>query len=110
MKKPDAEYVAPYISNLHVNLLVDVYEPRIKEDLTKLLVESPSDSFDRFVKVPDGGRENDGNFVLLEDLVAANLDLLLPSTKVLSHHKFRVTRNAEIEVRADEHTDFLTTM
>jgi polyphosphate kinase len=47
---------------------------------------------------------------LLEDLVASNLDLLFPSIKVLSHHKFRVTRNAEIEVSADEHTDFLTTM
>jgi polyphosphate kinase len=109
MKKSNVEYVAPYISNLHVNLLVVVDDPRMKEDTTKLFVESPSDRFDRFVKVPtlnDG--END--FILLEDLVAANLDLLLPSAKILRHHRFRVTRNAEIDVRADEETDFLTTM
>jgi polyphosphate kinase len=112
MKRPNAEYVAPYISNLHVNLLVVVDDPRMKEALTKLLVESPSDSFDRFVSVPtlSGARDREGEFMLLEDLVAANLDLLLPSTRILSHHKFRVTRNAEIDVRADEDTDFLTTM
>ena len=112
MKKTDAEYVAPYISNLHVNLLVDVDEPRMEETSTKLLVESPSDRFDRFVIVPAGGQgsTDETNFLLLEDLVAANLDLLLPSTRVHSCHKFRVTRNAEIDVRPDENTDFLTTM
>ena len=112
MKKPDVEYVAPYISNLHVNLLVVVDEPRLTETSSKLLVESPSDKFDRFVVVPsaDEGGNGENNFVLLEDLVAANLDLLLPSTKIHSCHKFRVTRNAEIEVRPEANTDFLTTM
>jgi len=114
MKKPDVEYVAPYISNLHVNLLVQVDEPTLEEASTNLLVESPSDNFDRFVAVPaptvSEGSSDESNFILLEDLVAANLDLLLPSTRVHSHHKFRVTRNAEIDVRADENTDFLTTM
>ena len=112
MKKPDVEYVAPYISNLHVNLLVVVDEPRLTETSSKLLVESPSDKFDRFVAVPsaDEGGNGEDNFVLLEDLVAVNLDLLLPSTKIHSCHKFRVTRNAEIEVRPEANTDFLTTM
>lgn len=111
MKKPDVEYVAPYISNLHVNLLVSVDEPRVKEAPTKLLVESPSDKFDRFVSVPTPTTaEPSSDFILLEDLVATNLDLLLPSMRVQSYHKFRVTRNAEIEVRADPNTDFLTTM
>jgi polyphosphate kinase len=114
MKKPDADYVAPYISNLHVNLLVVVDETRLEEDSTKLLVESPSDRFDRFVPVPttpvsEGGND-ENNFMLLEDLVAANLDLLLPSTRIRACYRFRVTRNAEIEVRPDPNTDFLTTM
>jgi polyphosphate kinase len=112
MKKPDVEYVAPYISNLHVNLLVVVNHPRMEETPTKLLVESPSDSFDRFVTVPttSGGVAEENSFMLLEDLVAANLDLLLPSSRIQSCHKFRVTRNAEIDVRPDVNTDFLTTM
>ena len=110
MRKPDADYVAPYISNLHVNLLVVVDEPRIKEDYAKLLIESPTDRFDRFVAVPEMNGNGESNFVLLEDLVSSNLDLLLPSTKILSRHKFRVTRNAEIDVRASDGADFLTTM
>jgi len=112
MKKPDAEYVAPYVSNLHVNLLVVADDPRMKETSTKLIVEAPTDNFDRFIRVPasnDDGTDDD-NFILLEDLVAANLDLLFPSAKILSHYKFRVTRNAEIDVRIDEHTEFLTNM
>lgn len=112
MKKPDADYVAPYVSNLHVNLLVVSDDPRMKEASTKLIVEAPTDSFDRFLRVPasNDSRKGDDVFILLEDLVAANLDLLFPSTKILRHYKFRVTRNAEIDVRIDEHTEFLTNL
>jgi polyphosphate kinase len=111
MKKPDAEYVAGYISNLHVNLLVVANDPRMSEAPTKLLVEAPTDTFDRFIRIPPvESRKNEDDFILLEDLVASNLDLLFPAAKILSHYKFRVTRNAEIDVVADEKTDFLTTM
>jgi polyphosphate kinase len=111
MKRPDAEYVAPYVSNLHVNLLVLSDDPRMKETSTKLIVEAPTDSFDRFVRVPAlNGLAEEDNFILLEDLVAANLDLLFPSAKILGYYKFRVTRNAEIDVKVDEHTEFLTNM
>ena len=113
MKKPNADYVAPYITNLHVDLLVVGDDPRMEESSTKLMVEMPTDTFGRFIRVPDSGDSGDivqDNFVLLEDLVAANLDLLFPSLRVRGCYKFRVTRNAEIDVKADENTDFLTTM
>ena len=113
MKKPNADYVAPYITNLHVDLLVVGDDPRMEESSTKLMVEMPTDTFGRFIRVPDSGDSRDivqDNFVLLEDLVAANLDLLFPSLRVRGCYKFRVTRNAEIDVKADENTDFLTTM
>src|SRR5208282_3413186 len=112
MKKPDADYVATYISNLHVDLLVVGDDSRMKEASTKL-IEVPTDTFGRFIQVPDSGESCDpvqDNFVLLEDLVAANLDLLFPSIRVRDCYKFRVTRNAEIDTQADENTDFLTTM
>lgn len=111
MKKIDAEYVAQYISNLHVNLLVLASDPKIGDTPTKFLVEAPSDIFDRFIRVPSSNnRQNEDHFILLEDLIASNLDLLFPSAQILNHHKFRVTRNAEIAIIADEKTDFLTTM
>ncbi len=112
MKKPDEEYFSGYISNLHTNLLVMANDPRLRETSTNVIVEAPTDNFDRFIGIPtsSGRREGVDNFILLEDLVGANLDLLFPSTRILGHYKFRVTRNAEIDVVADENTDFLTTM
>ena len=112
MKKPDAEYVAPYISNLHVNLLVESSDPRMKEASTKLIVEAPTENFDRFIRVPASnyGRKSGDSFILLEDIVATNLDLLFPSARILKRYKFRVTRNAEIEVRMDERAEFLANM
>jgi polyphosphate kinase len=113
MKKPDVDYVATYITNLHVNLLVVGDDPRLKETSTKFMVEVPSDNFGRFIRVPDPGGVRDvtqDNFVLLEDLIVANLDLLFPSVRIRDSYKFRVTRNAEIDTKADENTDFLTTM
>ena len=111
MKKPDADYVAGYISNLHVNLLVVANDPRMSEAPTKLLVEAPTDTFDRFIRIPPvESHKDEDNFILLEDLVASNLDLLFPLARILGYYKFRVTRNAEIDVVADEKTDFLTTM
>ena len=84
----------------------------MRETSTRVIVEAPTDNFDRFIRIPTlGGRlEGVDNFILLEDLVGANLDLLFPSTRILGHYKFRVTQNAEIDVKADEKTDFLTTM
>jgi len=113
MKKPNADYVATYISNLHVNLIVVGDDPRMREASTKFMIEVPTDTFGRFIRVPDSGETGgvmQDNFVLLEDLVAANLDLLFPSVRVRDCYKFRVTRNAEIDTKADENTDFLTTM
>ncbi len=112
MKKADVEYFSSYISNLHINLLVVGSDPRLRETSTKVIVEAPTDNFDRFIRIPksSGRREGVDNFILLEDLVGANLDLLFPSTRILGHYKFRVTQNAEIDVKADENTDFLTTM
>ncbi|MGA3296849.1 MAG: polyphosphate kinase 1 [Candidatus Bathyarchaeia archaeon] len=112
MKKPNEEYLSPYVSNLHINLLVVAKDPRLRETSTKRIVEAPTDNFDRLVRIPTPSDRREGvdNFILLEDLVSANLDLLFPSTQILRHYKFRVTRNAEIDVKADENTDFLTTM
>jgi polyphosphate kinase len=112
MKKPHEEYFSPYISNLHINLLVVANDPRLRETSTKVIVEAPTDNFGRFIGIPKSSDRREGvdNFILLEDLVGANLDLLFPSARILGHYKFRVTRNAEIDVKADEKTDFLTTM
>lgn len=52
MKKTNEEYLSPYVSNLHINLLVVAKDPRLKEASTKHIVEAPTDHFDRFVRIP----------------------------------------------------------
>ena len=43
----------------------------------------------------------------LEDVIAANLEELFPGMKILEHHTFRVTRDAELEVDDDGAEDLL---
>ena len=46
-------------------------------------------------------------YVLLEQIIAANLDTLFPGMEVLEHHLFRVTRNADLAIEEDEADDLL---
>ena len=42
--------------------------------------------------------------MLLEQVIAANLDVLFPGMEVLGHHLFRVTRNADLSSRKTKPT------
>ena len=43
-------------------------------------------------------------------MIAAHLDQLFPGMKIVTHHPFRVTRDADIEVEVDEADDLLETL
>jgi polyphosphate kinase len=45
--------------------------------------------------------------VLLEQIIAANLDALFPGMAVIEHHLFRVTRNADLEIEEEEAPDLM---
>src|SRR5262245_55210030 len=47
-------------------------------------------------------------FVLLEDLIEANIEALFPGMKPEGCHRFRVTRDADIEIREEEAEDLLS--
>jgi polyphosphate kinase len=46
-------------------------------------------------------------FVWLEDLIANNLADLFPGYEIIEAHQFRITRNADFEIEADEASDLL---
>jgi polyphosphate kinase len=50
---------------------------------------------------------SNSKFVLLEDLIEANIQSLFPGMKPGSCHRFRVTRDADIEIREVEAEDLL---
>ncbi len=88
----DEAHPFPFISNLSVNLLVEVHDPAEK-DPHLVRIKTPSSSrTPRLMKI---GETN--CYVLLEEVIAGNLDLLLPGAAILSAAVFRVTRNAIVE-------------
>jgi polyphosphate kinase len=90
----DPAHPFPFISNLSLSLAV-LSRETTDEELTFTRIKIPQNQ-PRFVEVP----ETDHNYVLIEDVIEANLDLLLPNVNIVDVSKFKVTRNAE--VRRDE--------
>jgi len=79
----------PFISNLSLSLAV--LSTETGEDTTFTRIKIPSNQ-PRLVDVPDTSEQ----YVLIEKLIEANLDMLLPGLDILDVSKFRVTRNAEV--------------
>jgi polyphosphate kinase len=98
----DPAHPFPYISNLSLSLAVVVQDVASGEERFARVKVPPL--LPRFVAVPDSSR-----FVPLEQVIAAHLDELFPGMKVLAHHPFRVTRDADIEL-SDESEDLLAAM
>ncbi|ELZ49345.1 polyphosphate kinase [Halorubrum coriense DSM 10284] len=85
----DPAHPFPFISNLSLSLAV--LSTETGEETTFTRIKIPPNQ-PRLIEVPDASEQ----YVLIEDLIEANLDLLLPGLTVLDVSKFRVTRNAEV--------------
>lgn len=82
----DAEHPFPFISNLGLNLAIQVGKGAKKRFVR---IKVPSNR-PRWVPVRDGA-----GFVPLEQVIANNLDQLFPKVKAIKAHYFRVTRAAK---------------
>ncbi|MDT7809047.1 MAG: polyphosphate kinase [Acidobacteriota bacterium] len=110
----DQGHPFPYISNLSLNLALMV-EPMPEHGITRSLTGKVEPRFAR-IKVPllvprlvpvgDG----ETKFVLLEELITANLESLFPRMRLSHCHAFRVTRDADVDVREEEANDLLSMM
>ena len=109
----DPSHPFPYISGGSLNLGLMV-RPKLNRRTEKfvinhdnffLRIKIPS-SIKRFVPVSEGA----SRFVLLEDLVASNVKMLVPEAHSSICHAFRITRDADIELREAEASDLLEMM
>ena len=107
----DPSHPFPYISPLSVNIGLIVHPPKnMKLISSRKVVDS------RFVRikvpsvlprlVPVG--TSSSRFVLLEEIIEANIEALFPGMIPGSCHRFRVTRDADIEIREEEAQDLLS--
>ena len=100
----DPAHPFPFVSNLSINLLVTLHYPEDDAELLLARVKVPVGSgIPRFLRVPGASF----TFVPLEEVIAANLDLLFPGMAIASHSLFRVTRNASTEQDEQEADDLL---
>ncbi|HEU4932543.1 MAG TPA: polyphosphate kinase 1 [Pyrinomonadaceae bacterium] len=107
----DPSHPFPYISPLSVNIGLMVHAPREVR-----LIGHRKDADSRFVriKVPSvvprlvqvGSSKT--RFVLLEEIIEANIQALFPGMDPGPCHRFRVTRDADIEIREEEAEDLLS--
>ncbi|HVM29898.1 MAG TPA: polyphosphate kinase 1 [Candidatus Limnocylindrales bacterium] len=95
----DPGHPFPYISDLSLSLAVTVRDPVSQENRFARVKVPPV--LPRMVEVAPR------TYVLLEQIIAANLDALFPGMEVVEHHLFRVTRNADLELEEEEAPDLL---
>jgi len=95
----DPGHPFPYISTLSLSLAIRMEDPDEKEERFARVKVPPV--LPRFLQI-DSSR-----FVLLEQVIAANLDMLFSGMTILETHLFRVTRDADLELQEDEADDLM---
>jgi len=111
----DPGHPFPHISNLSLNLAIQIRDPGGEEHFARLKVPA---TLPRLVPIKrsSGGHRKDGtvphkhHFVWLEQLIIAHLELLFPGNEVIEAVPFRVTRNADIALQEVEADDLLDKM
>lgn len=61
----------------------------------------------RFIRIPD---KKEFSLVLLEDVIADNVELLCPASHITGVGYFRITRDADVSIQEDEAADLLETI
>ncbi len=109
----DPGHPFPYLSNLSLNRGVMVAPlPTKRSDPANPLKEARfariklPPMVPRLIPIDDKGN----TFTFLGSLVAANIQTLFPNMRTGKCHLFRVTRDADFEIKEDEASDLLRTM
>jgi polyphosphate kinase len=95
----DPGHPFPYISTLSLSIAVGLRDPETGE--TRFARVKVPPILPRFVEIEAN------HFVLIDQIIEANLDVLFTGMEVLEHHLFRVTRNADLSLEEDEADDLL---
>ncbi len=103
----------PYISNLSLSFAIQVEKPNGQLHFARLKIPS---ILPRIINVDDILRgkpdlpksDFSTNLIWIDDLIKNNLPSLFPGLKIISAHKFRITRNTDINIQEDEADDLLS--
>ncbi len=106
----------PHISNLSLNLAVVIRDPQRGRLFARVKIPR---LLPRLLRIPEEAQADEyrdleaeavpaNNFVWIEEVIAANLDMLFPGLEVVEVYPFRVTRDADLEIEEDEASDLLS--
>jgi polyphosphate kinase len=102
----DKGHPFPYISNLSISLAVELEESTPDGPIHYVARVKVPPSLPRFVPVEHAPRGQRW-YVMLEDVIAHNLEALFPGLRVTASYLFRVTRDADLDLQEDEADDLL---
>ena len=107
----DPAHPFPFVSNLSLNLAAIIVDPENnKEQFTR--VKIPQKTINRFIKIPSKLTKDSSHHtaIAIEQIIAFNLKELFPGMKVKEHSFFRVTRDADLELRELEADDLMSAL
>lgn len=109
----DPSHPFPYISGGSLNIGL-VVKPKIKRRIEKAFKRfQTSEEFFVRIKIPPFVPrfiEVGNKFILAEELIAANIKMLIPEASAEACFAFRITRDADIGLREEEAEDLLEMM
>src|SRR6478736_2931477 len=96
----DPAHPFPYISNLSLSVAVTLRGDSGEERFARVKVPK---ILPRWIPL-----DVPNTFVPLEEVIGANLEALFPGVEIIGWSTFRITRNADLEIRHDEAEDLLS--
>ena len=106
----DPAHPFPFISNLSLNLaaLIKDGEDSISQFVR---IKIPTKNINRFIELPnemiEESNENSHFFISVEDLIGNNINTLFNGMECINYSFFRVTRDADLELKELEADDLL---
>lgn len=100
----------PYISNLSLNLAIQIKTPNGEKHFARLKIPNTLPRLIQIDKFINTGavRSKKIKFIWLGDYIKNNLHVLFPGMEIIEAHKFRITRDTDIEIQEDEADDLLS--
>ncbi|MDX9759862.1 MAG: polyphosphate kinase 1 [Bacteroidota bacterium] len=102
----DPGHPFPHLLNRSLNLVIIVVDSITQEERIAVVQVPPV--VPRLVHIPV--RKDGYHYVLLGEVIAANADALFPGLQVRESYRFRITRNADLDIAEDEAADLLKTI
>ncbi len=106
----DPAHPFPHISNLSLNVAAIIYDP-INDQEQFVRVKIPQKNIGRLISIPNQSKKKIGRsskvYIPLEQIIGCNLNHLFPGMMIKDYYVFRVTRDADLELRDIEADDLM---